>query len=56
MSEIDENQIHDRLKRLSQIEPAQDAAERAVKQVRDVLMADEGRNLMKGCLPSFGQI
>ena len=37
MSEIDENQIHDRLKRLSQIEPAQDATSRAMQQVRDTL-------------------
>ena len=37
MSELDENQIHDRLKRLSQIEPSQDAAERAVQRVRETI-------------------
>jgi hypothetical protein len=41
MSEIDENQIHDRLKRLSQIEPAQDAAERAMKRVRETLTGQQ---------------
>ena len=41
MSEIDENQIHDRLKRLAQIEPAQDAVERAKQRVRDTLVSDE---------------
>ena len=40
MSEIDENQIHDRLKRLAQIEPAQDAVERAKQRVRDTLVSD----------------
>ena len=37
MSTIDENQIHDRLKRLAQIEPAQGAAERAVQRVRETI-------------------
>ncbi|MFH1719105.1 MAG: hypothetical protein ABIF19_17255, partial [Planctomycetota bacterium] len=42
MSRIDENEIRDRLKRLSQIEPAEDSAERAMKRIRDTLMTDEG--------------
>lgn len=51
MSQIDENQIHDRLKRLSQIEPAQDAVEHAKQRVRDTLAADkEGR---VGLAPPF---
>ena len=37
MSELDENQIHERLKRLSQIEPAEEATSQAMQQVRDVL-------------------
>jgi hypothetical protein len=41
MSEVDENQIHDRLKRLAQIEPSQDAAERAKQRVRDTLLSEE---------------
>jgi len=51
MSEIDENQIHDRLKRLAQIEPAQDAAERAMQRVRDALTPDEGRRRRVGLAP-----
>ena len=41
MSEIDENQIHERLKRLSQIEPAQDAAERAMQRVKETLANED---------------
>ena len=46
MSQIDENQIHDRLKRLSQIEPAQDAVEHAKQRVRETI--GRGRPV---CLP-----
>lgn len=42
MSQIDENQIHDRLKRLSQVEPTKEATDRAIKRARDALIADEG--------------
>ena len=41
MSQIDENQIHDRLKRLSQVEPTKEATDRAMQKVRDVLIASE---------------
>ena len=51
MSEIDEDKIHDRLKRLSQIEPAQDAAERAMQRVRDALTTGEGCRV--GLAPPF---
>ena len=46
MSTIDENQIRDRLERLSKIEPDREAAERAVKRVRETL--GRGRPM---CLP-----
>ena len=51
MSTIDENQIRDRLERLSQVKPAQEAAERAVRRVRDALTADEGRQRRVGLAP-----
>ena len=41
MSQIDENQIHDRLKRLSQVEPAKEATDNAVQRVRDTLMNEK---------------
>jgi len=41
MSQINENEIHDRLKRLSQVEPEQEAADRAIQKVRDTLIADK---------------
>jgi hypothetical protein len=41
MSQIDENQVHDRLKKLSQVEPAKEATERAVQKVRDTLMSEK---------------
>ncbi len=41
MSKIDENQIHRRLKILSQIEPSSEAAGRAIQQVRDTLVNKE---------------
>jgi hypothetical protein len=45
MSQIDENQIHDRLKRLSQVEPTQESSDHAMQKVRDALIADEGRRV-----------
>ncbi len=51
MSQIDENQIHDRLKRLSQIEPAKEAADRAMKKVRDTLMSDQAIPKLRLRLP-----
>jgi hypothetical protein len=41
MSNVDDNQIHDRLERLSKIDPTQAASDRAVKRVRDTIMNDE---------------
>jgi hypothetical protein len=43
MSQINENEIHDRLKRLSQVEPGQEATDRAIQKARDALIAGEGR-------------
>jgi hypothetical protein len=40
MSTIDENQIRDRLERLSKISPDREAAERAVQRVRETLRRD----------------
>jgi hypothetical protein len=45
MSQIDENQIHDRLKRLSQVEPTKESTDRAMKKARNALIADEGRRV-----------
>jgi len=42
MSQIDENQIHERLKRLSQVEPTKEASDRAMQKVRDALITNEG--------------
>jgi hypothetical protein len=39
MSKIDDNQIHNRLKTLSQIKPSSEATDRAVKRTRDALLA-----------------
>jgi len=41
MSKNDENQIHRRLKILSQIEPSSEATDRAIQQVRDTLINKE---------------
>jgi len=41
MSAIDENQIRDRLQALSQAGPSQEAADRAMQNVRDALMTDK---------------
>jgi hypothetical protein len=45
MSQIDENQVHDRLKHLSQVEPGQEATNRAMQKVRAALMYDEERRV-----------
>ena len=45
MSQINDNQIHDRLKRLSQIEPTKEASDRAMQKVRDALIAGKGRRV-----------
>ena len=42
MSQIDENEIHDRLKRLSQVEPTKEVTERTMQKIRTNLMTDEG--------------
>ena len=41
MSQINENEILDRLKRLSQVEPGQEASDRAMQRVRDTLMSEK---------------
>jgi len=51
MSNIDDNPIHNRLERLSKIEPTQEASDRAMQRVRDTLMNDHaippsGRRLL----------
>jgi hypothetical protein len=45
MSQINENEIHDRLKRLSQVEPGQEATDCAIQKARDALIAGEGRRV-----------
>ena len=45
MSQIDENQIHDRLKSLSQVKPGQEATNRAIQKTRDALIAGESRRV-----------
>ncbi|MEA3224559.1 MAG: hypothetical protein U9Q07_01315 [Planctomycetota bacterium] len=58
MSRIDENQIRDRLKALSQAEPTQEATDRAMQKVRDALMTDcrvgsAHRNVIGGQCPPY---
>jgi len=53
MSRVDENEIRDRLERLSQIEPAKDSAERAMKRVRDTLTSDKGCRRRVGLAPPW---
>lgn len=53
MSTIDENEIRKRLERLSQISPDRQAAERAVKRVRETLAADDGRQRRVGLAPPW---
>jgi hypothetical protein len=45
MSQINENEILGRLKRLSQVEPPKESADRAMQKVRDALIAGEGRRV-----------
>lgn len=45
MSQIDENKILERLKHLSQVEPGQQATDRAIQKARDALLAGEGRRV-----------
>jgi len=51
MSQIDENQIRDRLKNLSQVEPAKKAADRAMQKVRDALMSEKAIPKLRLRLP-----
>ncbi|MFC1604679.1 hypothetical protein ACFL5F_06590 [Planctomycetota bacterium] len=45
MSRIDENQINDRLKHLSRVEPTKEATDRAIKKTREALIAGKGRRV-----------
>ena len=45
MSQINENKIQDRLKRLLQVEPGQEATDRAIQKVRAALMSDKERRV-----------
>jgi hypothetical protein len=51
MSQINENQIHDRLKRLSQVEPAKEATDHAMQRVRDTLMSEKAIPKLRLRLP-----
>ena len=61
MSQINENEIHDRLKRLSQVEPGQEAANRAIQKARNALMSEKAipklrlslRDALRPRLPPF---
>ncbi|MHC4535002.1 MAG: hypothetical protein ACYS6K_13720 [Planctomycetota bacterium] len=48
MSKIDDNQIHDRLKILSQIEPSSESSGRAVQRTRDALLNKENTRQYTG--------
>jgi hypothetical protein len=48
MSQINENQIHDRLKRLSELEPGKEASDRVIQKARDALIAEEGSRVGLG--------
>ncbi|MBW7988604.1 MAG: hypothetical protein FVQ84_01075 [Planctomycetes bacterium] len=48
MSKIDDNQIHDRLKSLSQIEPSSESTGRAVQRTRDALINKENAHQYTG--------
>ncbi len=48
MSKIDDNQIHDRLKILSQIEPSSESTGRAVQRTRDALLNKENAHQYTG--------
>jgi hypothetical protein len=45
MSRINENEIQDRLKSLSQVEPTKESTDRAIQKARDALMANEGHRV-----------
>ncbi len=51
MSQINENEIHDRLERLSQIKPGQEATNRAIQRARDALTTSESRSRRVGFAP-----
>jgi len=51
MSQIDENEILNRLKNLSQVEPGQEASDRAIQKVRDTLMSDKSIPKLRLRLP-----
>jgi len=53
MSQIDENQIHDRLKRLSQVEPGQEATNRAMQKVRNAITGEQTIPKLRLRLPHF---
>lgn len=48
MSKIDDNQIHNRLKSLSQIEPSSESTNRAVQRTRDTLLNKENARQYTG--------
>ena len=51
MSQIDENQIHERLKNLSQVEPTKEGADRAMQKVRAALMSEKAIPKLRLRLP-----
>ena len=53
MSQIDENQVHDRLKKLSQVEPGQEATNRAMQKVRNALTGEQTTPKLRLRLPHF---
>ncbi|UCC97311.1 MAG: hypothetical protein JSW66_15865 [Phycisphaerales bacterium] len=55
MSKTDEHQIHEHLRRLSQIEPTQEATNRAVQQVRDILTKQHEKSRLK-LLPTMPKL
>jgi hypothetical protein len=53
MSTLDENEIRDRLERLSQISPDREAAERAMQRVRETLASDKAIPKLRLRMPPF---
>jgi len=53
MSQINENEIHNRLNRLSQVEPGQEATERAIRKARQTLMSEQAIPRHRSRLPLF---
>ena len=51
MSHLDDNHIHQRLERLSHVEPTQEATDRAMQRVRDSLMHDKAIHKLRLRLP-----